>query len=228
MNVLLPYVIGAASAFTVQFLIEVYVAPRVDTRKHREERWLRDVLDLGELLTTSVARSAAEAWEAQQSVLTMRDYTFGPEIDPAAVDRELRARKLTARQTIQVLGDLVQRVNWVADRIIAFGSTTDESVELVEASYRYRLKLLQLSPYEYERLAQADFDAFWDSERKLRTRPDCHGKVARFLVSSSPRVLAQTAEVAQAQDRSQTCPACASCATPPVCWFFPVFLGPNS
>jgi hypothetical protein len=186
MHVLLPYLIGAASAFVVQFLIQVYVVPRVETQKRREERWVKDVLDLGELLTTSVARSAAEAWEAQQSVLTMRDYTFGPEIDPAAVDRELRARKLTALQANQALSDFSERIIWVADRIIMFRRNTDESVEFFQAAYRYRLQVLKLSPNEYEDLAQDDFDAFWGSERKLRADLTFKVKSLSFL-SRPPR-----------------------------------------
>jgi hypothetical protein len=88
MNVLLPYLIGAASTFVVQFLIQFYIVPRVQTRKHREERWVKDVLDLGELLTTSVEKLATESWEAQQEVRLLEDYSSVSEPDKAKVERQ--------------------------------------------------------------------------------------------------------------------------------------------
>jgi hypothetical protein len=100
MNVLLPYLIGAASTFVVQFLIQFYIVPRVQTRKHREERWVKDVLDLGELLTTSVEKLATESWEAQQEVRLLEDYSSVSEPDKAKVERQrfLRERKMAANR----------------------------------------------------------------------------------------------------------------------------------
>jgi hypothetical protein len=50
-KVLLPYLIGAAFAFVVEYLVQVYVVPRVQMRRQREDRWVEDVRDLGELLS---------------------------------------------------------------------------------------------------------------------------------------------------------------------------------
>jgi hypothetical protein len=185
MKVLQPYLIGAASTFVVQFLIQVYVVPRIQTRKHREERWVKDVLDLGELLTTSVEKLAMEAREAQQFVRMMKEFSFGPEYDKAKVERELRERKLAAQQATRALTDLVRsRVNWVADRIIMLSRNADEIVDFFRASYLYRLKLLKLSPYEYQELTEGEFDAFWDSERELRA--DMTDKVKKLAYLSRP------------------------------------------
>lgn len=51
MKVLLPYLIGAAFTFVVEYLVQVYVVPRVQMRRQREDRWVEDVRDLGELLS---------------------------------------------------------------------------------------------------------------------------------------------------------------------------------
>jgi hypothetical protein len=51
MKVLLPYLIGAAFAFVVEYLVQVYVVPRVQMRRQQEDRWVADVRDLGELLS---------------------------------------------------------------------------------------------------------------------------------------------------------------------------------
>jgi hypothetical protein len=58
-DVLAPYLIGAATTLVVQIVLQFYVTPRVDTRRRRAERFEHDVLELGELLTSEVsARSA--------------------------------------------------------------------------------------------------------------------------------------------------------------------------
>lgn len=38
----------------MQYLIEIYMVPRVNSCKRREELWEKGVLDLGELLSTSI------------------------------------------------------------------------------------------------------------------------------------------------------------------------------
>jgi hypothetical protein len=170
MEVLIPCLIGAASAFVVQFLIQFYIVPRVQRRKQREERWLKDVLDLGELLTTSAEELATKAWEAQQSFRMMKNFSFGPEYDHDKVQRGLRERRLSAGQDTWALRNLVNfRVMWVVDRIIALSGDSDQTFEFFRASYAYSLALIKHSPYEWEDLAEDEFDAFWDSERKLRS-----------------------------------------------------------
>ena len=49
------FVVGTATAL----LIQLYVVPRVETRKRREDRWERDVRELSELLTTLLSDRAA-------------------------------------------------------------------------------------------------------------------------------------------------------------------------
>src|SRR5580692_5252104 len=55
MNVLVPYLAGAGSTLAVDFLIQVYVKPRTEGRSRRDERWERDVLDLGSLMAGEVS-----------------------------------------------------------------------------------------------------------------------------------------------------------------------------
>jgi hypothetical protein len=115
----------------------------------------------------------------------MKEFQFGPEYDKAKIDQELWQRRLAAQQATQALNDLVRsRVNWIADRIITFRSNADETVELLRTSYRYRLKLLQVSPYLFEELAEVDFRAFWDSERELRN--DLTSSVKRLACLPRP------------------------------------------
>ena len=58
---LLLIVLGALFAFVFSMAIQLWIVPRVERRKRREERWERDVLALGELLTAEVPALATAA-----------------------------------------------------------------------------------------------------------------------------------------------------------------------
>lgn len=159
MKVLLPYLIGAASTFVVQFLIQFYVVPLVQARKQVQERWVKDVLDLGELLTTSLQTLATEAWKAQLSFRVLKNYAIGPEYDQAKVEQGLRDRKLAAFQATETFTDFVAyRVVWVADRVIVTCVNADQVVEFFRLSYLHRIKVLDFGASAYENLTEEEFD----------------------------------------------------------------------
>jgi hypothetical protein len=60
-----PVFLGAVFAFlfslTIALLVQLVIVPRVEARKRREERWERDVLTLGELLTAELPGLATSA-----------------------------------------------------------------------------------------------------------------------------------------------------------------------
>lgn len=188
MKVLLPYLIGAASTFVVQFLIQFYVVPRVQSRKQVQDRWVRDVFDLGELLSTSLQTLATEAWKAQLAFRALKNYAIGPDYDRAKVEQGLREWKLAALQATEAFTDFVAyRVVWVADRIIVTCVDTDQIYELFRWSYLYRTKVLDFGSSAYEDLAEEEFDALWASERKLRAEMTNAVKALTYL-SRPPRV----------------------------------------
>lgn len=79
---------------------------------------MKDVLDLGELLTTSVNELASAAFEAQLSVRVMKSYVSRPEYDQAEIQRELKEKKLVASKATRALRNLINsRVIWMVDRI---------------------------------------------------------------------------------------------------------------
>lgn len=188
MKVLLPYLIGAASTFVVQFLIQFYVVPLVQARKQVQERWVKDVLDLGELLTTSLQTLATEAWKAQLSFRVLKNYAIGPEYDQAKVEQGLRDRKLAAFQATETFTDFVAyRVVWVADRVIVTCVNADQVVEFFRLSYLHRIKVLDFGASAYENLTEEEFDTLWASERKLRAEMTNAVKALTYL-SRPPRV----------------------------------------
>ena len=60
MTFLLTFLVGVATALAVQWVVQFYIVPRVETRKRREDRWERNLLELGDLLTTQLAECALE------------------------------------------------------------------------------------------------------------------------------------------------------------------------
>jgi hypothetical protein len=86
LTLLVTFLLGAALTLAVQF----WVVPRVETRKRREDRWERDVLELGELLTTSLGRCAQEAYVEQSILRTLK--RGDPEFDPAKVAKGMTGR----------------------------------------------------------------------------------------------------------------------------------------
>jgi hypothetical protein len=171
-TVLLPYLIGAASAFAVQFLIQIYVVPRVETRKRREERWEKDVLDLGELLSTTVQEAAVKARAAQQFVRVVNDFPLGPDDSVDERDRILAQRQADALQDTRVFNDLVHfRTDWIADRITDFQIKSDKIFAFALASFQYQANILSIrgSMYSYQEMAEDDFNDMWQAEWSART-----------------------------------------------------------
>lgn len=164
---LLPYLAGAASAFAVQFLIQVYVAPLVETRKRRLERWERDVLDLGEFLSGTVSDAARQA-NSQQFFARSSDKMVGnSDYPPEFVAQERQKYEISAREATSAFHNHVNyRAEWLMDRISAYRSS-DQVRKFTFASMRYRLHLMGPSPGEWREMSDDDWDAWWTEEGKL-------------------------------------------------------------
>lgn len=174
------WVAGVASAFAAQFLIQAYVVPHAEARRRRLERREKDVLDLGELLTTAISDLAGEAQSAQLYVRWTVKMVGSPDFDQAAVERELSQRKVAARDATRRFHDQVNyRSDWIMGRIIRY-RVSDKVVEFTQASYLYRLHLLKPAPDEWMELSEPDFDAWWKAERERRTTLTSRVKALAF------------------------------------------------
>jgi hypothetical protein len=153
---LLPYLAGLASGFAVQFLIQVYVVPRVESGRRRDERWKRDVLDLGDLLTGQVSAAGGLAEADQRMLRAMRDFPIGtmdPEEKRQARERVIWEQREKARQSSGAFAELVRsRADWLADRVTESRMDSKEIVPLVQASYLYRIHVLRLGFYDVDEL----------------------------------------------------------------------------
>lgn len=169
MKVLLPYLAGAFSTFVVQFLIQYYVVPRVQTRRQREERWVKDVLDLGELLTTSVVKLAAEARKEQLRLRAYKKIVYKSEYDRDNLKQELHQREQASNEAIWALWSAVDRVSWISERIKEPYKRTAPMIDFLQYYKQYDMHLTNYSIYEFEDLPESEFQAFWGFEYEART-----------------------------------------------------------
>lgn len=84
---LINLVIGAGLAMLAQAVVQLRVVPRVEARKRREDRWERDVLALGELLTAELPDRATAARREQWFLQLMN--SLHPGEDKAAEHAEV-------------------------------------------------------------------------------------------------------------------------------------------
>jgi hypothetical protein len=107
LTLLVPYLVGAATALAVQLVVQLYIVPRVETRKRREDRWERNVLELGELLTSLLDRRASEAKVEQGIFRDMRQLESEPGPDQARLAKFREEQGRTAQQATWAFSELV-------------------------------------------------------------------------------------------------------------------------
>jgi leucyl aminopeptidase (aminopeptidase T) len=162
---LVTFLAGAASALGVQLVVQFWIVPKVETRKRREDRWERDVRELGELLTTSLTSLANEVHAAQLVYREVRDEQ-SDRYDPALVARQAR----DAEQAMFAYGSLIgTQVDWLIGRVISPSPKAQEIARLQRAArdYRMRAVFVRVLPEQDDR-ADTAFHEQWDKESNAR------------------------------------------------------------
>ena len=168
-SILVPYLIGAATTLIVQVVIQLYVVPRVETRKRREDRFERNVLELGELLTTEASQHAFSARLEQATFRAFRQRQHDPLVDQTKLARGIEEQGQKARQaTWDFIGFVRTRIYWIAERIFNFASS-DSLADFQIASMRYVLKAQKVAGWSPDDVSTDDaFEEAWDAEREAR------------------------------------------------------------
>ena len=172
-TLLVTFLVGAATTLVVQLVIQFYAVPRVETRKRREDRWERDVRELGDLLTTELGRRAYDAHVEQGKFRDLRqlETESGPDQRKIAQEREQQAR--AAEQVTQAFEDLLStRIKWLTGRIEKINPKAREIKKFHEAAAHYRQLtiIVQVRPRpEDDDRTDATFDEAWVKERAART-----------------------------------------------------------
>ena len=150
LTLLVTFLVGAATTLAVQWVVQIYIVPRVETRKRREERWERDVRELGELMTARLPDLAVEAQAAQGIFghLAELEAEPGQNLSAIAASRAIQVSK--TRAATSAFTDLADtRISWLADRIEALEPEAYEIVKFRDTHCQRQLKSDQLAATEY-------------------------------------------------------------------------------
>ena len=165
LTLLVTFVLGA----TLTILVQLYVVPKVETRKRREDRWERNVLELGDLLTMRLATLAYEAKLEQGKFRDVRQLESEPGLDPRAIAQHRAEQASSAEEATWAFDQLLRtRVDWLAARIRDL-SSADEIVKLSMAARHYRARtiMVQVRPEHDVRTDEA-FEEGWANEYDAR------------------------------------------------------------
>jgi hypothetical protein len=154
-------------------LIQLYVVPRVETRKRREDRWERWVLELGELLTGSVADHAADLHAAQ---LVYRDARDRKETGMYPLRRD-------AEQANFAYGSLINtQVDWLVERVVSISPNAREIVQFQKAWWNYEMATVLVRPLPGDDTSTDEqFDKAWKVDRDSRKELIAEVKVLATL-----------------------------------------------
>jgi hypothetical protein len=161
------FLVGTATAMVIQ----LYVVPRVETRQRREDRWERNVIELGELLTTQVSDRAHEVRLEQSLFRFIRQKDMsGPEFDQAKVAQGVAERGRKAQQlTWDFMGLIRTRVYWLSERIWARMPDVIETRKFQGASMLYLMRVEKIAGWSKDDDSTDDaFEEMWEKERTAR------------------------------------------------------------
>lgn len=141
----------------------------MDTRKRRAERFERNVLDLGELLTSELEERAHQVRLEQSLFRAIRQKAESGQVQAAqGMDDQVRKAQ---QVTWDFVGFVRARVIWLAERITAFRPTADEIIRFQLAWMRYLLRAEAIAGWsEDDDRPDAEFEAAWQAELEARNK----------------------------------------------------------
>jgi len=164
-------VLGAALTLAVQLVIQFCVVPRVETRKRREDRWERDVRELGELLTTQLAERADAANVEQSAFRFLLQLESTADADKDKVSHLKDEHSLKARHATAAFNDLAHtRVPWLVGRVKSIDPDSAEIVKFGTVARHHRIRAISVDDWSgvYVHPEDPTFDEAWDQERDAR------------------------------------------------------------
>lgn len=171
--------VGALLTLAAQALLQLVVIPKVEARKRREDRWEKDVLAMGELLTAELPAVASAAMTASIRHAYVRSQVNGKEAAgdiAAAADEEFEAT-FGSNSAAWLAFDSLSgvRVPWLTKRIVALAPTAAPVKALERAALGYRAARERLFPlavsglqWGTEDVSIHELDAAWQAEVNAR------------------------------------------------------------
>ncbi|GAA4726308.1 hypothetical protein GCM10023350_06300 [Nocardioides endophyticus] len=147
-STLWPFIVTALLTLGVASTVQLYVVPRVEARKRREDRWERDVRALGELLTFEQSAAA----QALSTTLWKGAFVNRPALGWQA-DKVAEAKSDVAKELREAQADYRRvgaQVEWLSDRVEGLGENLDGLTPFKAARRGYQLQQIELTALIHE------------------------------------------------------------------------------
>src|ERR1044072_7130949 len=168
---LVAAIVGAVLALVAQVVLQLVVVPRVERRKRRDDRWERNVLTLGELLTTELpsrARSAEVDQAVMFAVLAQSVLAGGEEDAIATLPHDMQDE---CRASTQQYTDLaVTRVQWLG-HLVASAPLKRETIrtfDRVLLAFLTSARLTTTFRFPSVTVTESEVRSYWERERQAR------------------------------------------------------------
>ena len=113
-----PVLVGSGATLVATTFVQLWVVPRVETRKRRDDRWERDVRDLGELLAFDYpkARGGIQHVLAIHAIAT--EAVAGGGVDPASVSAFMEKERESLAEQAETFTQVCERIDWLAEQVL--------------------------------------------------------------------------------------------------------------
>lgn len=173
LNDLLYVLVGAGLTLTAQTVVQLRVVPRAEQRKRREDRWERDLLALGELLTAELPDRAAEAkaaqWLLQFTHLAAKEVGEDPDRQ-RETERRLSEKADEAVERYYAIAET--RASWLAKRVVGIAPSSPELRRFALLHTRFRTTSVTCTFFKQplDNFNEDGYDQRWQDEYQLRTK----------------------------------------------------------
>lgn len=171
MRDLLLLLIGALFTLGVHASLQLVIVPRVEARKRREDRWERDVLTLGELLSHEVTERARNADHATAALVHFEGLRGDPTLDAEKLTKVIKKQRTDAVEAMRAFEAVARtRVDWLVKSVTRIAPDSPQLLAFQNASRLYTLRVLGttfLTWSETDR-SETEQSAAWTQERDAR------------------------------------------------------------
>jgi hypothetical protein len=166
--------IGAILTLVAQLVIQRLVVPKVESRKRREDRWERDVLALGELLTVELPDKSLDLRSKQWAMHSADAYFRGefPDGIPRNVIEYIDNAKEEASISLTAYRTIVEtRIEWLISRIISIAADAPDMKQLKLFQRRYFMAAIGVIVLDVieDGFNEVEFDKRWKMEGERAT-----------------------------------------------------------
>jgi hypothetical protein len=158
-------------ALTSQLVVQLYVVPRAEARKRREDRWERDVLALGELLTAEMPARAIDMRSAQW-ILRLVSHEVQQGDAERSNGQELKQDLLDGTDEVvrRYTAIAHTRMAWLVKRIVGFAPRNAMLVrfQMLHEQFQDASAVCTLQAGPGGTFDEVAFDKSWSDERQRR------------------------------------------------------------